>query len=184
MDDQVRNRVVTDFNVNCDLATESVFQFADEVYEDALQLERYDAASQFGETFFILHRRYDLLRSLLWTESLELKRKCGNEVHTIVYFYEFQTEDLDKSSKQLFYSRLLLDVKLAYPNKVLLIPIAVDTDLSTVDLLTMNFGITEFPSILIDEREIVDEVVTFDDFIGIVFGMDFADPDTLGQKLI
>ena len=92
LDEQVRNRIVEDFNVSCELAKESLFVFADDVYQEALQLEDYDSASKFTNSLFVLHKRYDLLRTILWAEAVKLKKDtvmvinitCGKVVFPVL----------------------------------------------------------------------------------------------------
>ena len=157
LDEQVRNRIVEDFNVSCELAKESLFVFADDIYQEALQLEDYDSASKFTNSLFVLHKRYDLLRTILWAEAVKLKKDCEEDFHTVVYLYNYGVVDIDVRSRQLFYSRLLFDLKQKDPDNVLLIPIAINMNLASVDLAVENYGVEKFPSILIDENEIVDD---------------------------
>lgn len=169
LDDQLRTRIIGDFDIDCDVAVQSTFDFADKIYTEAVKLESYDSASKISDSFLILHRRYDLLRTLLWLESIELKEKCGRDFHTVVYLYDYATEDINIRSTQLFYSRLLLDLKNKYPDEVLLIPIAAGTNLESVDLIVENYGITEFPSVIVDELEVISGVITFEELETIVF---------------
>jgi hypothetical protein len=171
LDDEVRNRVIKDFDVRCNLAIESTFNFADKIYLEAAKMEQYDGAAKFSDSLDILHRRYDLLRTLLWTESIELKEKCSEmkDFHTVVYLYQYETDDVDIDSKQLYFSRLLFDLKLKYPDEIILIPIAADTNLESVNLITRNYGIFEYPTIIIDEEEIISEIVTLEEIENVVF---------------
>jgi len=160
LDDELRNRVITDFEVDCDTAKQSTFDFANKIYEEAIILEEVDGASNFMDLFEV-HRRYDLLRTTVWLESIELRKNCGDLFHTFVYFYEYQTEDIDISSQQLFYSRLLFDLKLKYPDEVILIPVAGNTELSSIELILKEYGIEELPVIIIDEEHIISGFPTF-----------------------
>jgi len=168
LDDQLRTRIIEDFDIDCDVAVQSTFDFADKIYGEALKLESYDSASKVSDSFLILHKRYDLLRTLLWIESVELRESCGRDFHTVVYLYDYATEDIDIRSRQLFYSKLLLDLKNKYPDEVLLIPIAVNNGLESVDLVVESYGITEFPSIILDESEIINGIITFEEFEDII----------------
>jgi hypothetical protein len=169
LDDDLRNRIVSDFNISCDLALKSTFDFADKIYLEAGKLEQYDAASKFGDGLLILHKRYDLLRTLLWTEAIDLRKKCENDFHTVVYLYKYESEEINIDSMQLYYSRLLLDLKQKYPQEIILIPIAANTGLASVDLILENYGISEFPVVIIDENKIIDELVTFEEIEKVVF---------------
>jgi hypothetical protein len=169
LDDQLRNRIIGDFDVDCEVAIQSTFDFADKIYDEALKLESYDAASQFSDSFLILHRRYDLLRTLLWIESVELKKRCdGKRFHTVVYLYDYNIEDVNIKSRQAFYSRILLDLKNSYPDEIVLIPIAATTGLESVELLVETYGISELPSIIIDEKDVVSGIITFDELENVI----------------
>ena len=168
LDDQLRIRIIEDFNIDCDVAVQSTFDFADKIYQEAIKLESYDSASKISDSFLILHRRYDLLRTLLWIESVELRETCGRDFHTVVYLYDYATEDINIRSRQLFYSKLLLDLKNKYPDEILLIPIAVNTNLESVDLVVDKYGIEEFPSIILDESDVISGIITFDELEEII----------------
>ncbi len=171
LDEQMRGKIISESNLSCKLAIESTFSFADKIYGEALKLERYGAASKFTkEIMLILHRRYDLLRVMLWSESITLKRRCGN-IHTVVYFFDYDSEDVEIQGRQEFFSRMLMDVKSRNPNKILLIPIAANLDLAAVELATENYNIKDSPSILIDESIVVSDIVTLEEMENfILFG--------------
>lgn len=169
LDDQLRSRIITDLDVSCELAIPSLFSFADKVYDEAVRLEEYESASKLGNTLELLHRRYDLLRTLIWLEAIELKEKCGDSFNTIVYMYNYEEQDVAAKAQQLFYSRLLFDLKLAHPEDIILLPIAVDTDLVAVDLLVKSYGVESFPIIIINEDIKIDGIVTLDELENIVF---------------
>jgi len=169
LDEQLREGIVGNFNVSCEASRESLFNFANNIYDEAVQLESYDSASKFGDTLFILHRRYDLLRTVLWMQAIELKKTCGDDFHTVVYLYEYNVDDVDVRSKQLFFSRLLLDVKNDMPEDVVLIPIAINMDLESVDLIRQSYDLPKEAAIIIDEKKVVSDIVTFDEFKNLVF---------------
>lgn len=169
LDEQLRNQIIENLNLSCDLAIESTFGFADKIYGEALKLEKYDSASKFTNDLKIIHRRYDLLRTLLWVESIKLKDRCGDGFHTVVYFYEYETQDVGVRSQQIFFSRLLGDIKGGNPEEILLIPIAANLDLESVNIALENYDLTELPVVLIDEERIIDDIITLEDARNIVF---------------
>ncbi|MEM4259377.1 MAG: hypothetical protein QXS38_01270 [Candidatus Pacearchaeota archaeon] len=169
LDEQMRARIISESNLSCDLAIESTFTFADKIYGEALKLERYGAASKFTkEIMLTLHRRYDLLRVMLWSESIELKKRCG-KLHTIVYFFDYDSKNIEIEGRQQFFSRLLLDAKNRNPDKILLIPIAANLDLAAVELARENYNIKKIPSVLIDEAIVVDDFVTLEEMENFIF---------------
>ncbi|MEK6891366.1 MAG: hypothetical protein AABX03_04485 [Nanoarchaeota archaeon] len=162
LDQQLRENVIGNFNVSCNQAVNSSFVFADKIYSEARRLEDFDQSSKFTETLFLLHKRYDLLRMMLWTESIKIKNQCKSthNFHTVVYLYEYNTKEIDQVSKQKFFSRALSELKDKYPDKVLLIPIAADMDLESVNLAVNKYGIEKYPVIIIDEKKVIDNVIT------------------------
>lgn len=174
LDEQIRQNVIGDFNVSCNNIKESTFNFANKIYTDALKLENYDKSTKFTDTLFLLHKRYDLLRMMLWDESVQIKERCKTDFHTVVYIYEYNTDNIYINSKQTFFSNLLLDLKNKYPNEILLIPMAGNTDLSSVNLTMQTYNITAFPVIIIDEKKVFSEIIKLDDLEKEVFKMSFA----------
>ncbi|HLC53156.1 MAG TPA: hypothetical protein VJK03_01310 [Candidatus Nanoarchaeia archaeon] len=160
LDEQLRQRSIEDLNASCALAEQSIFDFADRIYLEALKLEQYEGASKFGDSFLIMHRRYDLLRTMLWGDSIRLRERCPVMFHTVVYLYEYNPQDVEVRARQSFYSRLLADTKEAHGSDMLLIPIATNMDLSSLDLMLANYNISDSPLLFIDERHRVDEVIT------------------------
>ena len=163
LDQQVRTKVISDFNISCEAAKKELFSFADSVYGEALQLEDYDSASKFDDILPILHKRYDLLRMMIWAESLQLNARCPDKFHRVVYFYTYSSDNPETIGTQSFYSRLLSDVKGRIEDEMLLVPIAVNTNISSVDLTLEKYHISKLPAILIDEKTLITEVPTADE---------------------
>src|SRR3989344_8520809 len=164
LDEQLRANTGDYFNITCNETKEGLFNFADRIYYEAIKLEKYENSERFSETLFLIHKRYDLLRMMLWSESIKAKKECPSDFHTAVYLYEYNTEEIEKRSKQAFFSRLLFDLKTKNPDKVLLIPMAIDTGLDSINLSTRSYNISSYPVIIIDEKKVVNEVIKFDDF--------------------
>ncbi|MBU0907230.1 MAG: hypothetical protein KKE05_03680, partial [Nanoarchaeota archaeon] len=169
LDEQIRSLNIETFNVSCDLAVESTFSFADRIYQEAQLLEKYDSSSKFTDELKIVHRRYDLLRTLLWAHSIETKNKCPQQYHTVVYLFDYASEDFDKKARQAAISRLLTDIKGEYGNSILLIPIAANLELESINLIKERYSLTEAPAIIIDEHKVVTKDITFTELRDIIF---------------
>ncbi len=169
LDEQLRQRIISDNNVSCSIAKDSLFSFADKIYSDASLLEEIDGTGRLGD-LMVLHRRYDLLRTLLFMEANNLKGRCGEDFHVITYFYLYNNEDVDVSSRQNYFSRLAFDLKTDNREKIVLIPIAVDTNVESVEVLVKSIDLRVYPAILIDGEEIVTDLITLDEFSDLVFG--------------
>jgi hypothetical protein len=169
LDEQLRDRAVTDLNISCSTAIPNLFRFADQIYGEAQQLESKEASTHFSSELAPVHRRYDLLRTMLWLEGVTLKDRCGNSFHTLVYLYTYKTDNVELNAEQIFFSHLLLDLKYKHPKEILLIPIATNTQLESVNLVLKEYAVSQTPMIIIDENITLTEIVTLEDLESIVF---------------
>ena len=151
---------------NCDYLFQANLDFADNIYEEALILERYEQAKKITESMEIMHRKYDVLRTFLWVNTIKTAEKCGREYSTIVYLYESETEDLTKKATQNVWSKIIYDLKQEYGKEIILIPLAVDKNLVSLDSLLKQYNITSYPALLIDEKEVIYELTSVDDLRG------------------
>jgi len=143
LDSQLSGDFLGNFGIGCEFSRGNIIGFADEIYFEAQKLEDYDDSSQLTSVLDVLHRKYDLLRVMLWMQSIELKKNCGDDFHTLVYIYQYKTEDLEVKSKQVVFSRLLEGMKEKYGNQIILIPIAGDLDLNSVELIKGEYRINK-----------------------------------------
>ncbi len=169
LDEQIRSRGIEQFEIDCTLAKQSTFNFADKIYNEVLQLEKYDSSAKFTETLKTLHKRYDLLRMILWTEGIKIKKECDSDFHTIIYLFEYRAKDIETKARQASLSKLLVDIKEKNGDKVLLIPIAGNLELESVNLIVQKYRIKELPVIIIDEEKIVNNDITFENLEKIIF---------------
>ncbi len=169
LDEQIRNLNIGAFNISCDLAIESTFKFADRTYEEARLLEKYDSSNKFTSELLTAHKRYDLLRTLLWAHTIEINRKCASQFHTVVYLFDYGTEDIDQRARQAAISRMLSDLKMRHGGSILLIPIASNLELESIELIKSKYGISRAPAIIIDERKVVTKDVTLSEMEDIIF---------------
>jgi len=171
IDEQVRASAIDTMNLDCEDITKGTFDFADRIYWEANQLEDYDVASKFTNFLSILHKRYDLLRFMVWSESIKIKGRCGNNFHTVVYLYDYDTGDINNRALQNSMSNLLLGLKESHPDEVLLIPMAVNLKLASVDMVVKSYNIKEFPAIMIDEKNVVTGMITSEELEELIFGV-------------
>lgn len=130
--------------------------FADKIYNEALELEKYDDKNKLTNSIKSIHRKYDLLRTLLWMNSMDARKNCSG-INDIVYLYDYNTEDIQVKSKQVAWERALSDLKIERGNDFILIPIAVDQNIESLDYLTSRYKIENFPAVLINEKTVLHE---------------------------
>lgn len=150
-------------NISCNKLIESNIKFADRIYEEARLLEKFEESGRISENFKLAHRKYDILRTILWTNLIKIDEECNKEFSTVVYLYEFDSEDLDKKAKQEVWSRILFNLKQESGKKIILVPIAVNSDLESLDSLISEFEISEFPVVIIDNEHIVRNLTSVED---------------------
>jgi len=150
---------------SCESAIEQNFIFADDLYKDGLRIEKYEEAEQLTKNIITEKKRYVLLKTELWLNSIILKEKCGNPFNTVVYFYS-NNPDLTTDAQQDIISNILGEVKKNAGDKVVLLPIAGDIGLGIVDLQVRNYDINSFPAVLINENEVLYGVHDADEING------------------
>jgi len=139
-------------NINCKTLVEENIKFGDKVFQEALQIQKYEEANRISGDIIFQHKRFDLLRTLFWMNSIKIKQSCNSDYHNVVYFYKYNDPSIDQESKQKFFSNLLEQIKTKEGEKVMLIPIAGDNNIPSINILINQFNITDFPTILIDEK--------------------------------
>ncbi len=169
LDQRIQKDALELIELDCELLVQENVNFADRIFQEALLIQRYEDANRMNEEIAFQHKRYDLLRTLFWINSIRIKQKCGSDYHNVVYFYEFNNPSIKQESKQRFFSNLLIEIKEEYGNKVMLIPIAADNDLPSIKLLMNEYNITELPVILIDENIKITDLEVKEDITNYLF---------------
>ena len=160
LDVKIQTEVLNLKDINCNEAIKKNIEFGDKIYNDAKILERYEGASRIKNTLVQYHKKYDLLRTLLWLNSIKIKEKCGSGFHTLVYLYDYSPDELELKGKQAVFSNFLTDLKEEFGGSIILIPIAKNLDISSLDLLIKKYNINE-TSIILDEKIIVQNPSNF-----------------------
>lgn len=153
-------------DASCQDVNDAVVGFADRIYEEARQLEQFDDANELTDSVKAIHRKYDLLRTLLWMNTIELKKQC--DMNTVVYLYVYDSQDLALKAEQVVWSRILGELKEQEGQNVLLLPIATDQKVSSLDYLMEVYNITGFPAVIINERHVLYEHKTAEELEGLL----------------
>ncbi len=148
---------------DCKTLSDSYFLFADRIYQEAILLQKYESAEKITTEMKIVHRRYDLLRTFLWANIIKNSKKCDDFPKTVIYLYEYDTEDLAKKATQNVWSKVLFDLKQEEGENILLIPIAVDLDINSLNTIVKSFNISSYPVVIIDNKEVIQELISHED---------------------
>ncbi len=160
MDIFASNNLIDVNAVNCNELSQANFEFADRIYEEATLLEKYENSGKITDGMILEHKKYDLLRTLLWINEMKTVETCGRNFNTIVYLYEYQPEDLTKKATQNVWSKILLDLKTQEGSNLLLIPIATDSDLVSLNSAKNQFNITSYPTLVINNERVITKLTT------------------------
>ncbi len=155
LDEQVRVKGINQFNISCSSTKSNTLKFADKIYKEASQLELFDSSAKFTNDLKVLHKKYDLLRMILWMEGIDLKKNCGENIHTVIYIFDYASPDINKKALQASISKVLVDLKNKHGDKILLIPIAGNLNLESVNLVMEKYGLENAPAIIIDENIVI-----------------------------
>ena len=162
MDILALNDIMQLENVSCDNLVASNLDFADRIYEEARLLEKYEGAGKVTDNLKLAHKKYDLMRTFLWANSIRISDRC-KDFNTVVYLYEYETRDLTKKATQNVWSKVLFDLKQERGEDMILIPIAVDSNLASLNTLLANFKISKYPVVIVNNKHVVEELSTVDD---------------------
>ena len=162
--DQVAQKdALSVLNLDCSTLVSENIKFGDRIFNEALQIQKYEDANRITNEIVLQHKRFDLLRAIFWINSITIKQQCNSTYHNVVYLYKYNNPTLEQDSKQKFFSNLLIQVKQDKADKVMLIPIAADNNVTSIDLFVKKYNITQLPTILIDENTKITDVKTIDD---------------------
>jgi len=162
LDLKLQNDVYARGQFNCEFAAEESMRFADRIFEEAKLLERYQGAMELTEDIVFQHQKYDLLRIMLFLNIIKIKEECKLPYHNVVYFYaggNYKPE-VDVRARQGAFSKKLTDLKEEMGSDMLLIPIADNKNLSSIDIIMDKYNISrkDLPVILIDEKRKIDNI--------------------------
>jgi len=167
LDIRLQSEIYSTENFNCKAAINENINFAEKIFEEAKILDRYERASRLTEDIRIQHKKYDILRAMLLINSIKIRETCNNTYNEIVYFYKYNDNNLDTKAKQNVFSKLLIQIKEEKGDAVLLIPIAADNEISSINLILDGYGISkdQLPMILINGEIKITEIQTSKDIL-------------------
>ena len=143
---------------SCEYLVDANIDFANRIYEEAKLLDRYEDAGKIDDNIKLAHKRYDLLRTFLWINVIKTREKCSEEFSSVVYLYEYESKDLAKRATQNVWSKVLFDLKQEMGNDIILLSIAANNNIDSLDSLKRKFGISRLPAVIINEKYVIQEL--------------------------
>jgi hypothetical protein len=156
------NNVAELGNISCNDLVSANLDFADRIYTESKVLDNYDKANKLSDNIKLIHKRYDLLRTLLWTSASKTQQRCEGEFSVVVYVYERETDDLAKRATQNVWSKILEDLKEKRGSEIVLIPISNDKELSSLQNMIERYRVKSYPVVIVN-NEVVYELKTVEE---------------------
>ncbi len=157
-DFQLNSEITFNSNSSCNILKNETVVLADRIFKDAVKLETYDHSNKLTSEITKTHRRYDLLRTILWAKLINLKKKCGNNFNLVIYLYDYKNQNIVLKGEQMAMSNKLGELKKEYKNNLILIPIAADMNLDSLDSLRNKYKLNKIPVIFINQRYRIDDI--------------------------
>jgi len=165
MDIRLQNQIYSSIKFNCENAISENLKFADRTYEEAKLLERYEQATVITDDLKTSHKKYDLLRATLLLNSIIIREKCNYSYSEVVYFYQYNNPSMEIKAQESVFSKMLGELKQKKGNSMLLIPIAADNNLSSVNLLLNKYNLSQkdLPIVVINGNIKIHEIESIED---------------------
>src|SRR3989338_6990886 len=148
---------------SCDIAIEQNFKFAEDLYLTGLELEKFEESNQITDELLREKKRYSLLKTELWLNTILLKKKCDASFDTLAYLYAGDPANSKIVAQQKIISNVLRDLKEQKGNNLVLLPVAGDLNLGAVELQKRVHNITRLPVIIINERIVLEGFQSMED---------------------
>lgn len=119
-----------------------------------VELKRYGEANSLKD-FDALKRKYALANVEMWLYSLNFKRSCSLPQQTpVLYFYPDKTVCADCEAQ----ARVLTSLKQKCHSSLLVFSVPADLDIGTVNVLKKQFGVEQYPFLVVGENETVSKL--------------------------
>ncbi|MEM5801842.1 MAG: hypothetical protein QXQ18_00435 [Candidatus Aenigmatarchaeota archaeon] len=138
----------------CDIALDTNLRFNQRIYSEGSRIEEAIKVNMFTPELEQEWRRYILLQVQFWFNSVELKKNCNFNYSNVVHLFKLKIEDPQEKALNKLQSQIMLNLKQKCGNKIMLIPITTDSNLSIVDAVVKQHNITKLPAIIIDEEKV------------------------------
>ena len=164
MDIFALNNFVSLNNLSCDSLIRSNIHFANRIYDEAKILDEYEKAGRITDKIDVQHKKYDIMRTFLWINVMKTDEICKEDpTHAVVYIYNFNTDDLTEKATNGVWSKILSDLKEIRGDEIVLIPIAVDSNIIALDSILENYEISEYPVLIIDNKDVIRKLSSIED---------------------
>jgi len=139
---------------SCDEALKMNLLYNQKIYERGKEIEDAIKLNQFAPEMKEELKRYTLMQVQFWFNSIELKKRCNFTYHTVVHLQQFYPASEQARIDNMAQSNVMLQLKNICGNKIMLIPITTDLNLTTTEAILAKYNITRLPAVIIDEEKV------------------------------
>jgi len=137
--------------VTCNAAMRANLDYNDRIYADGRKIEQAEIANRFTPELLLERKRYALQQLAFWTNSLDLKGRCGADYVTVLELWAWDTSSKPELVvPQRLQSAALLDAKERCGEGMMLSNVPVDLGLISVDMLVSSYNVTRLPAVIIN----------------------------------
>lgn len=153
---------------DCELAFNQNLEYNNKIYEKGMEIEKVMKANVFTPEVKQEWKRYVLLQTQFWFNSIELKERCDLQYQNIVHLYRLENLSQEEFINNKVQSSVLLELKERCGNKIMLIPLTTDLDLVSVETIVKQYNIEQFPAVIVDEKYVFQGLTSLEELMKVV----------------
>lgn len=151
----------------CNAALQSNLEFNEKIYQEGVNLERYESTNRIVD-ILPERKRYALLQMQFWLNAERIRKACNFDYFTVIYLFEHNPHEQQVQLDQKLTSATLLEVKEQCGAKMMLSPIPVNLELTSVNIVKNTHGISSVPAVIVNDAEIISGVPEKDNLIEMI----------------
>lgn len=141
----------------CDIAFESNLEYNNKIYQQGLRLEQYEQQNKFSESLYLERKRYALQQMQFWINAVKIKEVCDAEYTTILHLFLADTgNNSDVEIPQKLQSATMLDLKEKCGTNLMLSPVPIDLNLTSIKMIAKTYGINQTPALVINKDIVIE----------------------------
>jgi hypothetical protein len=146
----------------CDKALNLNLLFNEKIYKRGIEIENAVLANKFAPEMREELKKYTLMQAQFWLNSIDLKKKCNFTYHTVVHLQMFNPPTPQDVVDNKAQANIMLKLKEECGNKIMLIPLYADLNLTTIDAILVNYNVKKLPAVIVDETHLFQGLTQLD----------------------
>jgi len=145
----------------CNKSLELNLLYNQKIYEKGREIEEIIKRNIFTPEIKEELKRYTLMQAEFWLNSIELRKSCNLTFHTVVHLQEIFPKSIEAISDNKAQANIMLSLKEKCGNKIMLIPLNADLNLTSIDAILYEYNIKKLPAVIIDEKYVFEGLTSF-----------------------